>query len=130
MNAYPALTSTHEFEVVQEDDLVASRKVTAVVIGAVVITVASVAVSGMVIDAATGHLAPSARTVSIAPRQIDGIHQTPIERDRHGWDLRERQRRSLDAYRWVDRPHGIAQIPIEQAMQMIADEDARQRGTR
>jgi hypothetical protein len=30
------------------------------------------------------------------------------------------QRATLSGYGWVDRPKGIARIPIEQAMQMIA----------
>ena len=30
------------------------------------------------------------------------------------------QRRALDAYRWVDRPSGVVQIPIARAMEIVA----------
>ena len=34
---------------------------------------------------------------------------------------RASQQSLLHAYRWVDRPRGIAQIPIEQAMRLTAE---------
>jgi hypothetical protein len=123
-------TSLAEFEVVQEDDTVSSGKVTAITVAGVVVTLAAVAISGAIVAAATRSLAPAKGVANVAPRQIAGIHQTMIERDRHGWEQRERQRRSLELYRWVDRKRGIAQIPIERAMQVLADDDARQRGAR
>ena len=120
-----------EFEVVQEDDVVASRKVLAIMGLGVLVTIAAVAISGWILTAMVGRKAERPQAQSpIARRQIAGIHQTPIERDRHGWELREQQRRSLDEYRWVDRQRGIAQIPIDRAMQMVADEAAKERGTR
>jgi hypothetical protein len=64
----------------------------------------------------------------MAPRQIAGIHQTLIERDRHGWEQREEQRRSLDEYRWISRERGIAQIPIDRAMDIVLDDEARAKG--
>ena len=40
----------------------------------------------------------------------------------HGREQRDEQRRSLDGYRWVDRERGIAQIPIDRAMQIVVDD--------
>lgn len=37
-----------------------------------------------------------------------------------GIALREEKRRSLDQYGWVDRDAGIARIPIERAMDLVA----------
>ncbi|HTV76825.1 MAG TPA: hypothetical protein VMF03_01100 [Steroidobacteraceae bacterium] len=36
--------------------------------------------------------------------------------------FRERQLRQLNGSGWIDRPHGIAHIPITTAMQQLADE--------
>jgi hypothetical protein len=44
--------------------------------------------------------------------------------------LREEHRR-LETYRWIDREHGVVQIPIERAMQQLAARsppDAHERG--
>jgi hypothetical protein len=119
-----------DFDVVQEDDAVASRKVSAVMTAGVVITIASVAISGWIVRAITGRLQTQPITgAGPAPRQIAGIHQTMIERDRHGLELRDRQRQSLDEYRWVDRSNGIVQVPIERAIQMVVEEASRDGGT-
>jgi hypothetical protein len=37
--------------------------------------------------------------------------------------LREEHAR-LETYRWIDRQHGIVQIPIERAMQKLATQDS------
>ncbi len=113
------------FEVAQEDDAVAARKVSAVMVTGVVVTVLAVAIAGWILAATRAGLPwHEAATAPVAPRQIARIHQTPIERTRHGLDLRERQRRSLEEYRWLDRERGIVQIPIERAMQIVVDEAA------
>jgi hypothetical protein len=123
-HAHPA-----ELEVVQEDDAVASRKLSAVLVTGIIVTIAAVAVSGWILAAVRAGLPwHEAAFAPVAPGQIDRVHQTPIERARHGWALRDRQRRSLEEYRWVDRDRGIAQIPIERAMQIVVDEAAKDGG--
>jgi hypothetical protein len=37
-------------------------------------------------------------------------------------DLRQRERRLLASYGWIDRATGIARIPIDRAMQIVATE--------
>ena len=37
-------------------------------------------------------------------------------------DLRERQRRELESWGWVDRKAGIAKIPIDRAIDIVAKE--------
>lgn len=109
-----------EVEVEQEDDVIAGRPVSIVLLATVVVSVVAVGISTALLAARRAtldvHEAPAA---TVAPRQIDGIHQTLIERDRHGWELREEQRRSLERYRWIDREHGVAQIPIDAAMEIV-----------
>jgi|RhiMethySRZTD1v2_1073278.scaffolds.fasta_scaffold18410_6 hypothetical protein len=125
------MTSPHDrsFEVVQERDAVASRKVTLIVIATIVISVASVAVAGAILRARRAALSfHEPAFASAAPRQIDAIHQTLIARDRHGELLRDAQRRALDEYRFVDRQRGVAQIPIERAMQIVVDQAAKDAG--
>ena len=123
--AHPA-----DFEVVQERDAVASRKVSAVLVTGVIVTVLAVAVAGLILSAMRAGLPwHEASSAPVAPRQIASIHQTPIERDRHGLELRDRQRRSLEEYRWIDHERGIAQIPIDRAMQIVIDGAAKDGGT-
>lgn len=129
MSGVPNLTEPSDFEVAQEADVVASRKVSAVMAGGVVVTIASVAVAGWLLASTRSGLPTHAATSApVAPREISGIHQTPIERDRHGWEQREEQRRSLDQYRWIDRDGGVVQIPIDLAMQLVILEAAKADG--
>jgi hypothetical protein len=39
--------------------------------------------------------------------------------------LEARQRERLNGYHWADQPHSLVQIPIERAMQIIAQEGAQ-----
>lgn len=61
---------------------------------------------------------------STAPATIGMLEQRAIESTERGIALRNKQEASLHAYRWCDRDAGIAEIPIERAMQ-IAEERAR-----
>jgi hypothetical protein len=41
--------------------------------------------------------------------------------------LKAQYRTRLEGYRWLDRPAGVVQIPIERAMELIAARSARER---
>ena len=56
-----------------------------------------------------------------APDQIGIVEQTLIRESRRGLDERDRQAESLRHFGWVDRPHGIARIPIGEAMTLVVD---------
>jgi hypothetical protein len=115
-------------KVVQEHDDVAAGRISAVLIGSVVVSTASVAIAFAFLAFLLAHLpAHAAGSAVRAPRQIAGVHQTLIARDRHGWQQREEQRRALQGYAIVDSQAGIARIPIERAMQLIVDEPERAR---
>jgi hypothetical protein len=120
-----------DFVVIQEHDDVASRKVGLVLAGGALATIGSVVIAGWILSATLARLPPHETTSGgVAPAEIDGVHQTLIERDRHGWRLREAQRRSLEGYRWIDRAHGAAEIPVERAMEIVAGEGADGTGPR
>ena len=112
--------NAEHFEVAQEKDEVGARKIVVIFVAAIVITVVSVWVQSRMLDAKRSAIdvqRPAAAPV--ASRQIDGIHQTILERDRHGLDLRAEQRASLEAWTWIDRDHSLAKIPVERAMDLI-----------
>jgi hypothetical protein len=44
-------------------------------------------------------------------------------------DMRADQRRLLDRYEWVDRRNGIVRIPVERAMDLIAERGLPHRAT-
>ena len=58
-----------------------------------------------------------------APRSIEGLYQTLIERDDTTATLRRTDRRRLGTYGWVDRSRGVVHIPIARAMQLVAGEE-------
>ena len=112
--------SSERFEVAQEDDRVAARPVLAVFGAAVVITVVAVWAQAKLLDRKRADVgAVEVTAAPVASTQIDGIHQTMIERDRHGLELKARQRASLEGWGWIDRDHGLARIPIERAMDLL-----------
>lgn len=45
-------------------------------------------------------------------------------------EARERERRSLHEYAWVDRPAGRVRIPIERAIDLVVEREARARSAR
>jgi hypothetical protein len=59
-----------------------------------------------------------------AKPELGMIEQTPIRETRRGLDEVNEQRRSLETWGWVDRRRGIARIPIERAMDVVAAEAA------
>ena len=104
----------------QEDDRVASRKILVIFAAAVTITIVSVWGQGRLLSAKRADLGVRENAAApVAERQIAGIHQTMIERDRHGLELRERQRASLGKWSWIDRDRSLAIIPVDRAMDLL-----------
>ncbi|HEX8817371.1 MAG TPA: hypothetical protein VF753_17890 [Terriglobales bacterium] len=67
-------------------------------------------------------VAPEANTRDVTPRQINQFAQPRLETSErteiNQFRLQEEQR--LHSYGWVDQPAGVAYIPIDRAMQLIA----------
>lgn len=56
------------------------------------------------------------------PTEIANVRQDIYDVARPGPTWREEQRRALAGYAWRDRARGIVTIPIERAMQLVAEE--------
>lgn len=117
-----------DFEVHQEEDLVATRRILKVAIVSVVVGAVGVFFAGVIVAAGTGTLQPSfagPRGPQPAAPQLSHVEQTPIRDTRRGIDLRNAQLRELDGWGWVDRKGGVAKIPIDQAMDIVVKEASR-----
>lgn len=99
----------------QERDHVEGGPIAKSLLGLVAIGVAAIAVATLLVGHPPEGVAPGP-----APRTIGSIEQTPITGTAVGLELRDRQRESLETWRWVDRDAGVAAIPIERAMQIVS----------
>jgi hypothetical protein len=59
-----------------------------------------------------------------APNTIAGIRQTPILEEQPAQRLYRAQREALGSWGWVDRDAGIVQIPIDEAVRLLVEEQA------
>jgi hypothetical protein len=122
------MKSANDFPVRQEEDRVPSDTLLRVGVVSVAVGAVGVFFAGAILLSQVGALQPSAagpHGPRRAPRALSEVEQTPIWDTRLGLDLREKQRRELDRWGWVDRPAGIAQIPIDRAMDIVAREAPR-----
>jgi hypothetical protein len=109
------------FVVRQEPDRLHQRKL-------VVVTTMSIAIFAMATASAWFLLAATSTAPSAggkppppAPAQIGTVETTLIDVTERGVKLRADERQALDRYGWVDRDAGLARIPIERAMDMVAE---------
>jgi hypothetical protein len=109
-----------ELRVPQEADAIGGRRVTMVGVTAVIIIVASIAISGA-LGGCPQRPAVSAPTPPHAPPQIGILEQSLVRRTERGFALRAAQRAELESYGWVDRDAGIAQIPIDRAIDLVVE---------
>jgi hypothetical protein len=119
---------TGSFEVHQEEDEIRTGFVLLVGVIAIVIGCIGVFFAEVILEATSGSLRPNVagpRGEQEAPRAIAGIEQTPIWTSRTGLDQREAQRRALAGWGWADRGKGIARIPVDRAIDLVVQEEAR-----
>ncbi len=63
---------------------------------------------------------------SVRPPRVEGpVLELPPKSELEAY--RASQQRLLHEYRWVDRPRGVAQIPIEQAMRLLVERNGAPR---
>jgi hypothetical protein len=91
--------------------------------GAVTVTViaASVVISSRLLQSWTRPMPERGSGPARAQAEMGLVEQTLILTTRRGLDQQTKQRESLQTFGWVDRPHGIAKIPIDRAMDLVAD---------
>jgi hypothetical protein len=111
------------FEPRQEEDRLPTRRLVVSACVFLAIAGASVVVEALILHARTQAIAP----VSELPPPRGTLEQTPILGSKRGPDLQAIQRASLDELGWVDVDAGVARIPIERAMALVIDEEARGR---
>ena len=99
----------------QEPDHVSARRIVWIGAVSVAIGIAGIAVS-RAIDR-PDHVQPPQN----APATIGMLEQRSIGSTERGVELRNAQEASLHTYRWRDRDAGVAEIPIERAMQIVEE---------
>ena len=108
----------HDFEVQQAPDRLHRRTMLAVTAASIVITGVALVVAWELL-AVWGH-EPRAALPPVAPRTIGTLEQTLILDTKRGLTLRAEQQASLHEWAWVDREGGVARIPIEEAIDVLA----------
>jgi hypothetical protein len=116
---------TGAFAVRQEQDSIAGGRLVKIAVLAIAVGLTGVAFSVLLLETNTGgirgHL-PGGASPRAAGSAIADVAQTPLFGAADGLALRRKQRDELSRYRWVDRDAGLAAIPIEQAMDLVARE--------
>lgn len=113
------MSETPEFEVRQEPDALARRKVIAIAAGGVVLIVVALWIAWGILNLWQGPI-PSGPALA-APKAIGTLEQSLITDTKRGADLRGEQEASLHRWSWVDRDAGVVQIPIDRAMELLAE---------
>jgi hypothetical protein len=119
-----------DFQVIQEKDELGRGPILATILVALLVGVAAVLVEAFLLHGMSGTVRagapPGGAAPRVAPAKIGLLEQTLVDREDMGGRVREMQEKQLESYRWIDRDAGIAQIPIERAMEIVAHEEARE----
>jgi hypothetical protein len=104
------------FEVRQDPDHIARRKIMAITVASIILMLVSLVVAWALLRL-WGTRAPG--PAAGAPRTIGTLEQTLIIDTKRGLDLRSQQEADLQRWGWADRDAGIARIPIDRAMELV-----------
>ncbi len=113
-------------ELRQAPERFSGRLVTWIIVWSIVGTIAGVEIARLLWHHDLRSLGNVARTPSYPVSEtVGGIEQVPITGPARGGARVDESLKALSRYGWVDREHGVAQIPIERAMQWLADDAQR-----
>lgn len=118
----------HAFEVRQEEDRPAWRKVIMVALAALsiiaVLVIAAWASRGLrEAQIRPGLVFPEER---LGPRRlVQEIHQDVFVDQGFGQLLDAQKRKELSTYGWVDKDRRLVHIPVDQSMDMVVEENRR-----
>jgi hypothetical protein len=56
------------------------------------------------------------------PREVEGVQQVIFDYGPFGLRLAAERRRFLETWGWVDEERGLVRIPVERAMELLAEE--------
>ncbi|WP_437662741.1 hypothetical protein [Sorangium sp. So ce1182] len=120
-------------DVRQEDDLVPWRRILAIAFAVIAIFFILGIWSWMILRDREAELRPAGRSMAamregFQPRGVvAGVDQRIFQRKAMGEEgfgkmLNRRKHEELSRFGWVDRERGLVQIPIEEAMRLVAEE--------
>ena len=109
-----------DFAVTREPDRISSPVIWLSGVAAAVFILVSTWVAHVAIGAFARPAPRPPSAPPTAPPELGTVEQTLVRSARRGLDLEEAQRRSLAQWGWVDRPRGVARIPIERAIDLVA----------
>lgn len=100
----------------QEEDRVSGRGATVIFTALILVILALCAASWAVLRPRDRTIAPrtAAAKVGMVDQTLIGDHPAAAE-------IAARKRRTLESYGWVSQPAGVARIPIEEAMRLVAE---------
>jgi hypothetical protein len=107
-----------EPEVRQEPDRLERRSIVTVAVASLVLGAIALVVSELLLERwgeEPKHPPPLA-----APRTIGTLEQTLITNTQRGVDQRREQQATLRRWEWADRDAGVARIPINDAIELLA----------
>lgn len=102
-----------------EQESLATRTITLVVVAGVAVIVLSLVVVHLMLDPADARI--SSRLAGAAPREISRIDQTLIDVDESANNYRAAQRHRLQRFEWVDPAHDTVRIPIDRAFELLEE---------
>ncbi|WP_438002848.1 hypothetical protein WME89_28415 [Sorangium sp. So ce321] len=120
-------------DVRQEDDIVPWRRILAIAFAVIAIFFILGIWSWMILRDREAELRPARRSMEamregFQPRGVvAGVDQRIFQRKAMGEEglgkmLNRRKHEELGRFGWVDRERGLVQIPIEEAMRLVAEE--------
>jgi len=107
------------WDIEQEPDRVATRRLLLISGLALVVALAGVLAAAQMLHHSSAPPSPRARLSEISPSPLE---QGLFEHAERGLELRAEQRKRLGEYGWVDRRAGIVKIPIERAIELRVQE--------
>jgi hypothetical protein len=113
-------------QVRQAPERFSGRMVTWIIVWSILGTIVGVEIARLLWHDDLRSLGNVARTPSYPVSETVGeIEQKPIIGPARGGARTDESLKALERYGWVDRQRGVAQIPIERAMQWLADDAKR-----
>jgi hypothetical protein len=113
----------------QADEHVASFKIIAVGVIALVVFGAATVWSARILSGTARTLQPTgpmAMGKDVGRPEIGIVDQTPFETTRGAEHYRRKDRETLNSYGWVDRQKGIIHVPIDRAIdRLLADQQGK-----
>jgi hypothetical protein len=104
-----------------EEDRISTRKIVAVGIASLLLFFFASLATSLYFDARRKAHGPVRVPPEIGSSKIGMVEQQIFERSRRGETDRSMRQERLRSYGWVDRRQGVVHLPIERAMELVAE---------